>query len=380
MPLTDNGFEMPEYDDILADIKLQMKKTLGAEIDISEGSFMGMIAHLWADDKQEDLQYMQEIYDNSFVDSASGISLDRLGAIAGVQRKQAQYAKATLQITGQAGYLIEANTEFTTDNGDTFLTDENVQIDQDGKATVITHSDESGGYTNVEANTIINQTNPVDEIEEVTNPEQATGGEDLETDYDLRNRLKPNIKSAEGPTTDGIRTAILNVNGVKGVTIQVNNTLTTDSHGNPPNTIHVFVSGGDPQEIAEKLVDTIAGGATTVGKQNYHIDVYGNDVQVNFDLAQNKPIYFKLDLNTNTNFDEDAVKQSLLDFVNDLEMGDTIILNKLYGYLYQLSGIDTVNNIQAGRSPENLSSEKVILENFEIASTNDDIIEVISNE
>lgn len=380
MPLTDDGFIMPEYEDVLADKKIQIKKVFGTDIDLSDGSPMGMLARIWSEDQMENEQYAQEIYDSNFPNSASGISLDRLSAIAGVQRKQAQYAQAILTIQGQPGYLIEANTEFTTDNGDSFFTDEDTQIGKDGTVQLITHSEDAAGYTNVEKNTIINPMNPVDEIESVTNLEPASGGADLETDLDLRNRLTTNLESLEGPTASGIRTAILNVDGVQGVTVQTNNSKETDSNGNPPNTIHVFVTGGNPDDIATKLADTIAGGATTVGKQQHIVNIYGNDVQVNFDVAINTTIYFKLDLDIDENFDRDSINQSVQDFINDFEMGTKIILNKLYTYLYDLTGIKTVNEILIKKNDTEFSSNNIQLENYEIANTNDDAIEVISHE
>lgn len=164
MPLTDDGFIMPTRDTIKSDIVDKLKNYLGQDIDVSPGSRFGMLAEAWTDDKMTDEQDKQDIYDSSFILTATGVSLDRLAGNQGVQRYQAQYAEATLNFTGQAGYVVPADTEFDTDNGDTFFTDVDCQLDSKGTGTVLARSQEPEASANVDANTIINQANPVDEL------------------------------------------------------------------------------------------------------------------------------------------------------------------------------------------------------------------------
>ncbi|WP_054645441.1 baseplate J/gp47 family protein [Secundilactobacillus oryzae] len=238
--LTENGFVLPEFDALLAEIKATVKNRMGSGTDVSDGSNMGKLAFVWADQLLEIYEHMQDVHDSAFKPFATGVSLDRLASNDGIQRILAQPAQATLLITGKPGYLVEENSEFMTDNGDSFFTAEDVQIDQDGKANVLAYSEDSASYANVDANTIINPANPVDEIEEVTNPEPAAGGVDLETDYDLRRRLLVVSDASEGPTPSGLITAITNVPGVTGVTLQENLENVVDRYGNPPLSLHFF--------------------------------------------------------------------------------------------------------------------------------------------
>ncbi|TPR12798.1 baseplate J/gp47 family protein [Apilactobacillus timberlakei] len=376
MPLTEDGWVSLNPDDALAKSKQKVQQLFGADTDVSSGSPMGRMAQLLTDLELENDNAAQDAYDNSFWNSATGVALDRLATQIGIQRHQAQYAQADLQITGKPGYLIPANTEFMTDNGDSFLSDLDTQIDNNGNAVVSVHSTEMAGYTNVDANTIINQANPVDEIETVTNPSAATGGADEESDYDFRNRGAINQNSPEGPTTGGIRTALINVDGVSGVTVQNNQSKETDSHGNPPNTIHIYVVGGNDIAIANKLADVLAGGATTVGKQSYDVNIFNNIVTVNFDRAVQKTISFKLDIDVTSGFDVDAVKQSVQDYLATFEMGDEIILNKLNVNLYQLIGVKKVNSIQIKYDDKDWSDSDLQLDNVSFAVTHNENIEV----
>jgi uncharacterized phage protein gp47/JayE len=380
MPLTDDGYILPELDDLIASYKQEIKDMFGQEVDVSDGSRFGMLARAWAEDKYQQEQLSMAVYDANFNSTATGISLDRRANNYGVQRRQAQYSSVQLNITGQAGYLVDEGTEFTTDNGDSFLTNKAVQIGQDGTATVEAHSAEAAGDTNVDANTIINQANPVDEIDSVTNPQSAQGGQDLEDDYSLRRRLNANSQSGEGPTPLGLKTAVLNVAGVNGCTVQVNNSKETDVHGNPPNTVHIYASGGNPQDIANKLADNLAGGATTVGSQTYRVLIAGNPVQINFDAAQAKNIYFKIDLSIADGFDEDAVKQAIQDYLDGFDMGDLIVVNRIFKPLYDLVGVKLVNSVQISTDGNNWQSDNLQLANYEIAKTNDDIVEVTTHD
>lgn len=379
MPLTDDGWVTITQDEALKIAKSDIQKYMGIETDVSDGSAMGRLALMYANRIVEYDNSAQNVYDNNFWQTASGVSMDRLATSIGIQRHQAQYAQVDLQIKGKPGYLIPAQTEFMTDNGDSFLSDEDIQLDQAGNALVSAHSSDAASYTNVDANTIINQANPVDEIDTVNNDMPASGGADLESDYDFRIRGNINKNSPENPTVGGIRTALINVNGVTSVTVQNNQSKSTDEHGNPPNSIHIYVVGGTDDDIANKLVDVLAGGASTVGKINKTVMVANNPVIVSFDRAQQKTLSFKIDINSGNGYDDDAVKQAIQDYVSSFEMGDKVILNKLYPYLYQLLGVNQVNSIEISQDGNNYSSEDLQLEQYEFALTHNQNIEVTAH-
>ena len=75
------------------------------------------------------------------------------------------------------------------DNGNEFYIVADLQLDKNGVGDTLAVSSELGENYNVDANTIINQQQPVEEITSVTNNSPASGGQDMETDYDFRNRI-----------------------------------------------------------------------------------------------------------------------------------------------------------------------------------------------
>ncbi|WP_268914150.1 baseplate J/gp47 family protein [Lentilactobacillus sp. SPB1-3] len=381
MPLTsDDGYFVPDEADVRASIVKVAQGNMGTDIDTSAGSPLGQMITAWASMLYDVELHAQDVYDSAFTDLATGISLDRKGSNVGIQRNLAQPAQVNMHIIGQSGYLVDEGTEFLTDNGDSFKTSEDVQIGDDGTVDVIAYSDDAASYTNVDANTIVNQSNPVDEITSINNPEAAYGGVDLETDFDFRQRIKANNKSRPGPTDEGLQTAILNVPGVTGVSLQDNRTNQVDQYGNPAFSMHFFVSGGNPQEVGQAIADNLAGGAMTVGSQEYHYDILGSDVEIHFDSAETVPIKFKITLTASGGYNEDAIKQAVGDFLDDFDMGKTIILNRLYQYIYDLIGVEEITDIEASTDGVNYSTSNIQLKQNQLGSTSDDAIEVIVNE
>lgn len=379
MPLTDNGYVVPDIPDVRDTIVKLAQDNMGTDTVTSIGSGFGQFVTALTELIFDVELHGADVYDSAFTDLATGISLDRRGSNVGVQRNLAQPAQVNLHITGQAGYLIEEGTEFMTDNGDSFLTGEDVQIADNGTVDVLAYSEEAASYANVDAKTIINQATPVDEITSVINPEYAYGGTDLETDCDFRKRIKANDKSKPGPTDEGLQTAVLNVPGVTGVSLQDNRAKTVDQYGNPPQTMHFFVSGGDPHEVGQALADNIAGGATTVGTQEYHYDVLGSDVEIHFDKAETLQLYFKITLTKSDGYNEDAVKQAVGEFLDEFDMGKTIILNRLYQFIYDLSGVEEITEIQASTDGKTYSTNNIKLKQNQIGATGDEKIEVVLN-
>lgn len=376
MPLGDNGWEDLDPDDALEAERTKLKKYLGQDIDVSDHSPWGQIAQYEADKDIEADEYAHDNYDAAYASFSNGISLDRVGSNFGVQRNLSQSAVATIQITGTPGYVVEAETEFDTDDGTAFISGRDVQLDESGNGSVDVYSEDEADYVNVGANQIVNQAEPVDDVFEVTNPQPATGGADLETDYDYRHRIISNESSAEGPTKDGIKVGLMNVDGVTGVQVIANKSDTTDSYGNPPYSMHVYVMGGQPDAIAQKLVDIAGGEVWFVGKSSgTGVDDSGRSITEYFDQQQIVQIKLAITIKSSTTVDEDALRQSVLDYFDTLEMGQAVILNQLYGYLYQITGVDDVTSITAGTG-DTLSADNITIDTYQQAQTTDELIGV----
>ncbi|WP_181399015.1 baseplate J/gp47 family protein [Apilactobacillus timberlakei] len=378
MPLTDDGYIDLVYEDVVDKKSAEYKKSLG-NVDTSVDSVLGKIIRIQAKGIVEADMHAHDVYDSGFKDTSTGISLDRKASNSGIQRQQAQAAVAKLQITGQPGYVIPENTEFMTEEATVFVNAYDTQIDSNGNAELTAYSDDTADYTNVDANTITVQANPVDEINTVTNNAPASGGADLETDYALRKRIDATNQSKEGPTHDGIKTGMLNVNGVTDAFVVSNDTGQTDDQGNPPWTTHVFVKGGRPEDIAQKLWNIGGSNTSFVGDQAITTYDRSNHPQViHFDYVNDLPIYVSVNL-VGQNIDTDTVTESITDYIDGVGMGNTVVLTKLLVAICQNDNVQDANNLLIGTDQAKLADKNITANQYQNATTDESKITVVVN-
>ena len=156
-----------------------------------------------------------------------------------------------------------------------------------------------------------------------------------------------------------------------------------DKHGNPPYSVHIYCLGGKKQDIADCLISHIAVGVTLTGSVECDaVDAAGNTKQVYFDYATDRPVFVNVKIKTNAewNVDEgsDYVKETVVNFVNSLQMGDTVYLTKLYPEIYAIAGIDDAK-ITLGTDKTVLSDNDIVLDKFEAPSCTTDDVEVDIN-
>ena len=376
MPLTDNGWEELTLDQATANEQTRFKAFLGQGTDVSPASTWGKVIAKEAQADVDEDHHAEMVYDSGYVSQSDGVSLDRLADNFGAMRNNSQSAVVELQVTGTPGYVVPAETEFMTADGTSFINGSDVQLDQDGNGTLATYSEDEAEYANVDAGTITEQAEPVEDIFTVTNAKAATGGADLEQDYDFRQRVKQNETAKENGTKDGLKVAMLNVTGVTDAQVIPNKEDTVDAMGNPPHCVHIYVMGGQPNAIAQKILDVAGGETLFVGKTvGTAIDAGGHDVPIHFDQEELVNVKFAVTIQSNSDVDEDAIKQSILDYLDSLGMGAPVVINKIYAYLYQIDGVDYVESITAGTG-DTLGADNIAVTDYQLAHSTDDLITV----
>lgn len=383
--LTEKGFIAPTYAEWLEDIEGSFRSRFGDDIALSSNSNLGMLAREYAWRMVEVTEQLQLVYYAGFYSTATDTSLDRLGANIGVVRKVAAPSHAALEIKTDDEYLIEAGEQFETEDGIVFNLLDDVVTKKDNAGNWIgvgnLESDETGSMNNVGANTITVVSNPDDSIIEVTNQEPAYGGNDEENDEDYRERLVLDNISKEGPTSNGIRSALMNVSGVREVGIVDNDQNTTDEYGNPPYSVHVYVLGGTDRDIAETLNDRVAAGVTLAGTKAVNItDDAGITKTIRFDHAAEVPIFVKVEIKTNGSWNQDdgpsRIKADISQKISALEMGQTVHVTKLFSQVYDKPGVEEAS-IKIGTSKDSLSYDDVKVKRFEVPTCGASNVEVV---
>lgn len=385
--LTRNGFTAPTYQENLDSVEDDFRSKFGNDIVLTSNSNFGILARVIAWRETTMIQELQRTYYSSFYSTATESALDRLGANIGLTRKVAMPATAEIEITTDGEYLVQAGEQFETEDGIIFdlLSDVVTKQQDDGtwKGTGTVEAEETGSITNVEAGKINTISNPDDNVLEVTNPEKAGGGQDDESDEEYRQRLIEDNGARPGPTENGIKSALRALPGVRQVNIVDNDKADTDQYGNPPYSVHIYVLGGNAQEIAKTIMDHQAIGITLTGKQHIEVaDKTGEKKTVNFDFAEDKPIYVHVEVETNGAYNSEngsnLIKASVAQYINSLEMGQTIHITKMYKSIYSIQGIENAT-VTIGTAKEAVSSTDIKLDKFEAPSCDIDNVEVTTD-
>ena len=385
--LTENGFIAPTYEEVLDSVEDDFISKFGDDIVLTSNSNFGIIARLIAWRETLMIQELQQNYYAAFISTATDTSLDRVGSNMGVGRKVAQPAFATIEVTTDGQYLIETGETFETDDGYVFDLIKDITTTQqpDGtwKGTGIVQSEENGSMNNVAANKITMESNPDDNVLSITNPEPAGGGQDYEDDETYRARLLEENAAKPGPTAWGMKSALMELPGVRDVNPVENDKADADKWGNPPYSVHIYVLGGDDNEIAHTIVNHEAAGITLVGSKAIDVqDATGNKRTVHFDHAIDKPIYVKVKVNVNENWNDDEgaddIKTAVADYINHLIIGKTLFLTRLYPLVYGVNGIDEAT-IMIGTHQGTLGDNDIVNDINEAVSCDTNNIEVDIN-
>lgn len=166
---------------------------------------------------------------NAFnVNTAVGEQLDSLGSVIALTRHEARSSTVVLTVSSTASTTIPAGSRVSAapDGSPAFTTDAEVSISGAGSATVNATAVDSGPIE-AEADTLVRILNPVVGWSAVNNPAAALPGRSRETDSAYRRRFQTAYAHLGRDGLENIRSAVLNVEGVRDVRVEENNTASS---------------------------------------------------------------------------------------------------------------------------------------------------------
>lgn len=388
--LDGTGFKRKTYNELQQEMDQRARELFGDDINTSERSPIGILIRLFAWFLGKSWELAEKVYNSGFVTKAEGVQLDNLTPLYNTQRIAEQSARVTLSFTGSPNYTILTGTQFATDNDILFTLTEDVTLDGLGSGAGIAYAVDTGASGNVLANTITVQAEPDVDVLTVNNPENATGGREEETDSELVNRLLDSSAAGGSGTGNSIRARLLGVTGVRAASVIENNSMATVD-GNEPKSIHVYVLGGESQDVAQAIFEKKSAGIGTNGSEVVTVeDASGNDQVIKFDYAVEVPIYVNADITTNNAYPVDGaaqVQDAIIRYIgglaqdgteyNGLGMGDDVVWSKLVQtILSQVEGIEDVS-LTIGKTAGSLSAANIAIEAEEVAQTDVTKVEVV---
>lgn len=373
MPVSNQGYQRPTYDEILA-AKIELAKELfGDDIDTSDASAMGKFIRLYATDLADAYEAQEIIYYSRFPNTATGQSLDRLMPFAGISRNPATRAEHKIKFTGTVAYEVPVGFLVGTTTEEEFYLANPVTIGSDGTGEGIVQCTELGVSGNVALGKIAEIVNPDANVSAIQHTSIVTIAEDEETDEELRKRFAVAVKGSGSSTASAIIGAVMRVNNVKSCVIVENTTNSTDSGGRPAHSFEVYVHApaSADQGIGEAIFDKKPIGIPCVGSTTVTVvDSSGQNKTVKFSHVNEVALHIKVTVDKNSHFELDGVSQiktALLEYVESLGGGDDVIFTRMYKSIFGVTGVVDVSSLSISTDGTTYKSENVTIDQDEAA-------------
>ena len=193
---------------------------------------------------------------------------------------------------------------------------------------------ESTGPVQASAFSLVVIDTPVGGLASVRNQKDADIGQNIETDTELKIRREEELQKAGAATVEAIRAEVSALDNVTAVVVFQNNTDIVDLEGRPPHSVEVVVQGGDDDEIALEIFETVAAGIETVSSSMTPTVIFVTDSQgfsqlIRFSRPTEVEIHLEVDLTVDANFfpanGVALAENNLVTFGNSLGIGRKVI-------------------------------------------------------
>ncbi|WP_061244846.1 baseplate J/gp47 family protein [Leptospira noguchii] len=333
------GFVIKDRDAIKSDLisLAQSPGIFGLDEDVSPHSVLGMFIELIAESQFELWQALESNYNDSYIDTSSGIALDRIVRLKGVNRKSAQSEKATLTIHGLDYATIPKGFLIGTSKGIQYKSIEEKTI-LSGSASVQFEAVIPGLAQRVAPNTLNVFVNPNSDFYTVTNSQSSSGGSEEEADPELLSRYLELVTTEKNSGAIAyIKAQIENESSIVSCLIRENK-LGVPLDGISANSLHFVIDGGSDDFVASLIYRYKPASIGLIGLIQRTVD----DNLIYFDRPSDLSIFAKVEIWKNSSFDNNSIQFIKTAIVKTVGGIDTIA-----GVNYVYKGLGTGRNVVA---------------------------------
>ena len=389
--ITPNGLVIKRMAEIIEEFNSSARATFGEAIDVSPVTPLGQLIGIFAEREATIWELMQDIYNNQYPTTASGISLDQATYLTGTTRRPATRSNIKMGIArGSQGTVVPAGTIIAVEGNPNaqFATENDATIDIPSGANymsgnIIMNAVETGPLA-VRGGTLTVIVTPVVGMTSFSNLDNAVMGSNVETDADLKARRTQELNLAGSGTLEAIRSALSARPTVTAVQVFQNNSA-VQINNRPPHSIEILVLGDDEDDLAAAIFNVVGAGITMIGNVTKAVtDSQGHEQTIRFSRPTPVNVFVDFVIETTENFPGDGetqIKDGVLAWGDSLTIGQDIVLvgtDSLVCVLDKIPGIVSAT-VTIGRSAGNLEARNLQLETSEIAAFASDNITVTIN-
>lgn len=377
--LTQNGFRTKLYEDIFEEMKEEFLKDFPSANTRDDNPAIIFLkvsamqaARLW--------ESIESVYNSKYVSTAKGFSLDFLCKTIGISRRGKTPARGKVNIVSKNNAVVnlpnklifesEYGTKYESVNFGGIVLDNTNNF----ACEVEVKSVDLGDKYNLEKGRIKNIIGSYEV--EVTNNNPIIGGQDVERDYELRQRYYDSVSKSGGANLKSIVAAVKQNTGAEKVVGLENDKDITDSKTNlPAHSVEIIVTGGDSKEIAETIYMKKSAGVRTCGfKEVYEgnnivlqptepVMIDGNEIR--FTRATPSELFVDIALTVDKDKffsnHEEIIMKNLKEYIDSIEMGGLISANQMLAQIYiETDGIKN-SEISFGFDKTNLGKTDIEL-------------------
>lgn len=388
--LTKFGFKRQRTADYLPIIEEQARELFGEDADLSDRTPLGKFIHMQAQQRAEDNEELEQVYNARFVDTSEGASLE-----ANVKRVITK--KRWLKASGEV--IVDLDKGAKINIGDLFRTKYNVYFKaldavdavEDGNYRISVEALEHGAIGNVEPGDISIIVNPQSGINSVTNPDAFFNGQDEETDEELQDRYYDSLGKVGSRRLESIEANVLDdVNGVRAAIAIENETNEFDAEGRPPHSIETVVLGGLDEDVAMAIFRKKGGGIRAFGKTVYtYKDSRGIIHEIGFTRATTISVFIKVYIEKGKQFPlngDELVIAQLVKYIGGtynnvlypgVGMSKDVVCTKAEARVLSIDGIEDVR-VEFATDGLTFEPRNVAIAFPEVAETDESKIEVLN--
>jgi uncharacterized phage protein gp47/JayE len=330
--VSETGISAPPFVDVLASLQASFRLIYGddayLEPDSQDGQLLAIIAKAITDCNQAAVA----VYNSFSPQTAVGVGLSNAVKLNHIQRLVPTKSQVNVTLVGQTGTTI-LNGVVGDSAGTRWMLPSTVTIPVGG-SLIVTAEAESAGAITAPIGTVIKILTPAAGWQSATNASAATPGQPLESDAELRARQEITPAANSKTVTYSLAANLKALPGVVYGVVYENDTGSTDGNGVPAHSIACVVKGGVAADIAQTIYDRKGQGVGTHGTTTVAItDVSGASRNINFFIPTEKPIKVGISLHADSGYTTavaDEIKQAVVNFINALDIGEDVIVTRLF--------------------------------------------------
>lgn len=363
------GIHIPTYQDIIEYYVNKAKEIFGSDIYLGEDSQDYQLLSIIARATAASFQAAVDSYNARNPDTSFDATLDGICSINGIERKPSSYSTVSVILTG-IPYTVINNGVVQSISGEMWNLPSQVVIGGDGTVIVTATSQDKGAITAL-PNSINTIVTPTYGWTTVNNPNQASVGQAVETNAQLKARRRIAVSTPANTTLESLSAGINNLLGVTDFIVLENDGKVTDDRGLPGNSICAVVEGGTTEDIAKTLAKLKNMGVLTYGDITTRIvNEYGSPLNISFFRPEYVPIYITVNITARNGYTSvvgDNIKQAIVNYLGELYIGDSLYNSQLWEAALSVSpdnrpyfSIDPSEGITIGTASDTQSKQDLI--------------------